>query len=254
MRDGRQQGGPWRTRRRRRAGLIVMAWLAGPGAALAAEGDCVDYGPLGAGAGPRLGTIKSGEARVPFVKGTSTRKGCPGPDPACREKAFLVPGNLVILGNTLPGFVCATYVGKTGAVRAGWVPETAVVPPPTSAAPSVTDWTGTWTAPEQTVVIRPGKAPGTLGVKGDATFGALDPDRVRRGAVNIGEVAGETAPTGADLAFTMGDKGTLPYSAGDPSDCRLRLKLLPPFLLAEDNAACGGMNVTFTNVYRRTKP
>ncbi len=235
-------------------GSLVLAWLAGSGAALAADGDCTDYGALGAGAGPRLGTIKEAEARVPFVKGTTGRRGCPGPDPACREKAFLVPGNTVILGATLPGFVCATYVGKTGATRSGWVADDAVAPAPVSPAPSLKDWTGTWTAPEQTVVIRPGKTPGTLAIKGDATYGALDPDRVRRGAVNIGEVEGETAPKGADLAFTMGDKGTLPFSAGDSGDCRLRLRLLPPYLLAEDNNACGGMNVTFNNLYRRTKP
>ncbi len=72
--------------------------------------------------------------------------------------------------------------------------------------------------------------------------------------MNVGQVEGETAPKGADLAFTMGDKGTLPFSAGDPGDCRLRLTLLPPYLLSEDNHACGGMNVTFTNLYRRTKP
>lgn len=233
-------------------GVLVLARLAGP--ALAAEGECTGYGELGAGAGPRLGTIKEGEARVPFVKGTSGGKGCPGPDPACREKAFLVPGNTVILGAARPGFVCATYVGKTGATRSGWVADKAVAAAPAAPAPSLADWTGTWTAPEQTVVIRPGKAAGTLAVRGDATFGSQDPDRIRRGTVNVGQVEGETAPKGADLAFTMGDKGTLPFSAGDPGDCRLRLTLLPPYLLSEDNHACGGMNVTFTNLYRRTKP
>lgn len=245
--------------KRRSAGLIVLAWLAGTGAGLAAEGDCFDYGALGAGSGtslggPSLGMVKAGEPRVPFVKGASGRKGCPGSDPACREKAFLVPGNTVILGGRVPGFVCATYVGQTGAVRSGWLPEAAVAKAPAAPVPALSDWTGTWTAPEQTLVIRAGKAAGTLAVKGDATYGALDPDRVRRGAVNVGQVEGETAPNGPDLAFTMGDKGTLPFAAGDPGDCRLRLRLLPPFLLAEDNNACGGMNVNFNNVYRRTKP
>ncbi|PIK68814.1 hypothetical protein CS379_33000 [Methylobacterium frigidaeris] len=240
--------------KRRGAGLIVLAWLSGPGMALGAEGDCFDYGALGAGSGPSLGTIKAGATRVPFVQGASGRKGCPGPDPACREKAFLVPGNTVILGGATPGFVCATYVGQKGAVRSGWLPDAAVTRTPAASAPALKDWTGTWTAPEQTLVIRPGKAAGTLSVKGDATYGALDPDRVRRGAVNMGNVEGETAPSGAALAFTMGDKGTLPFAAGDPADCRLRLTLLPPFLLAEDNNACGGMNVTFATVYRRTRP
>ncbi len=239
---------------RRGAGLLVVAWLAGPGAALAGEGDCVDYGALGPGPGPSLGTVKAGEARVSFVQGASDRKGCPGPDPACREKAFVVPGNTVILGGTRPGYVCATYVGKAGAVRSGWLPAGSVDRAPEPPAPGPTDWTGTWTAPEQTLVIRPGRAAGTLSVKGDATYGALDPDRVRRGAVNMGSVEGTTAPSGAFLAFTMGDRGTQPFAAGEPGDCRIRLRLLPPFLLAEDNTSCGGMNVSFTNVYRRTKP
>ncbi|SFU33273.1 hypothetical protein SAMN02799631_00183 [Methylobacterium sp. 174MFSha1.1] len=248
------RGGTRRGRERIVSRLIALAWFAGAGSALAAEGDCYDYGSLGAGSGPSLGTIKPGEARVPFVQGASGRKGCPGADPACREKAFLVPGNTVILGGTVPGFVCATYVGQKGAVRAGWLPENAVAREPTPPAPAPKDWTGTWTAPEQTIRIRPGKTAGTLAVEGDATYGTLDPDRVRRGAVNMGSVAGEAAPSGHTLAFTMGDKGTLPFTAGAPTDCRLRLQLLSPFLLAEDNSACGGLNVTFANVYRRTKP
>jgi hypothetical protein len=248
MRSGKRRG------RRPIAGLIALAWLAGASGVPAAEGDCFDYGALGAGSGPGLGTIKPGEARVPFVASASGCKDCPGPDLACREKAFLVPGNTVILGATVPGFVCATYVGQKGAVRAGWLPEAAVTRVPAPPVPAPRDWTGTWTAPEQTIVIRPGKAAGTLAVEGDATYGALDPDRIRRGAVNMGSVAGEAAPSGHTLAFTMGDEGTLPFAAGAPTDCRLRLQWLPPFLLAEDNSACGGMNVSFTTVYRRTKP
>ncbi|AWN52504.1 hypothetical protein [Methylobacterium sp. 17Sr1-1] len=248
------RGGTRRGRERIVSSLIALTWFAGAGSALAAEGDCFDYGALGAGSGPSLGTIKPGEARVPFVASASGRKGCPGADPACREKAFLVPGNTVILGGTVPGFVCATYVGQKGAVRAGWLPESAVARERAPPAPAPKDWTGTWTAPEQTITIRPGKAAGTLAIEGDATYGTLDPDRVRRGAVNMGSVAGEAAPSGHTLAFTMGDKGTLPFTAGAPTDCRLRLQLLPPFLLAEDNSACGGLNVTFATVYRRTKP
>lgn len=249
-------------RMRRGAGLTGPGRLAGfslalgltCGPALAAGGDCLGYGTLGAGPGPALGTVKSGEARVRFVRGASERKGCPGPDPACREAAFVVPGNTVILGGATPGFVCATYVGQTGAVRSGWLPEGAVVRAPDPPPPGPRDWTGTWRAPEATLVVRPAKAAGAVSVKGDATYGSLDPDRVRRGAVNMGHVEGIMAPSGPSLAFTMGDRGTVPYAAADTASCGLRLRLLPPFLLAEDNNACGGMNVSFTNVYRRAKP
>ncbi|WP_167858739.1 hypothetical protein [Methylobacterium nonmethylotrophicum] len=52
----------------------------------------------------------------------------------------------------------------------------------------------------------------------------------------------------------MGDRGTLPHAGDDPADCRLRLRLSPPFLLAEDNGACGGKNVSFTTICRRKTP
>ncbi|TNC07261.1 hypothetical protein FF100_33015 [Methylobacterium terricola] len=241
-----------------RAVALGASLAASPWPALAAEGDCFGYGELGAGPGPTLGTVKAGAARVPFLRGASERKGCPGPDPACRETAFVVPGNTVILagapGEASPGFVCATYVGQKGTVRSGWLPEGAVARAPDAPGQRSRDWTGIWRAPEATLVIRQAKAAGALSVKGDATFGALDPDRVRRGAVNLGSVDGTMAPSGPSLAFTMGDRGTLPYAGGEAADCRLRLTLLPPFLLAQDNNACGGMNVSFTNVYRRTKP
>lgn len=68
-------------------GWLVLAWLAGP--ALAAEGDCTDYGELGAGAGPRLGTIKEGEARVPFVKVPPGARAAPDPiRPAARRPSW----------------------------------------------------------------------------------------------------------------------------------------------------------------------
>ncbi|MGX7706887.1 hypothetical protein [Methylobacterium sp. Gmos1] len=65
-------------------------------------------------------------------------------------------------------------------------------------------------------------------------------------------VAGEAAPGGRTLAGPPGDAGALPFATGAPADCRPHLP--PPFPLAGDTTSCGGTNVSFTTVDRRTKP
>ena len=108
-----------------------------------------------------------------------------------------------------------------------------------------------WTAPEQQITIKAGRG-GGLDADGDATFGALDPERAKRGAVNIGHVSGTAKPEGPILAFAMGDDDkTFPFDKGGEFDCRIRLRLVGPYLLAGDNKQCGGFNVTFDGVYRR---
>ncbi|MGH6843688.1 MAG: hypothetical protein ACRECU_02990, partial [Methylocella sp.] len=83
------------------------------------------------------------------------------------------------------------------------------------------------------------------------TYGSLDPDRVKRGAVNIGIIEGMTSPKGAALSFTMGEGATLPVDKGDEGDCKVWMRRLGPYLLVNDNNNCGGMNVSFSGVYTR---
>ena len=41
---------------------------------------------------------------------------------------------------------------------------------------------------------------------------------------------------------------------GDADDiCKMTLRLVGEYLIADDNGECGGMNVTFDGVYRRKK-
>lgn len=43
----------------------------------------------------------------------------------------------------------------------------------------------------------------------------------------------------------------LPVQKGGAYDCTVGLRRLGPWLVVDDNLACGGMNVTFRGVYRR---
>ena len=228
----------------------LLASLASP--ARAQESDCLGYGSLADSAEISLGRIGKDAARTYFVRNGSDAKGCPSATEACRDKAFLVPGDRVILSGTRQNLVCADYIGAKGADRAGWLPAGAVVReslPPVALA----DWTGTWSRQEAKVTIKPGRKTGELRVHGDATFGMLDPDRVKRGAVNVGEIAGVGAPDGAALSFAMGANATLPVDKGDGYTCKVWMRRLGPYLLVDDNNQCGGMNVSFRGAYTRTR-
>lgn len=213
------------------------------------EADCLGYGALSDNPSLALGHVGDGAPRTNFVR-NSDAKGCPSDAASCRDKGYLVPGNPVIVGRTRGTFVCVDYIGSKGADRAGWLPAASVV---RDGAPSVgqPDWLGTWTQIESTITIKRAKEAGDLAIHGDATFGALDPDRVKRGAVNVGEIEAKVAPRGADLAFAMGTDRTLPVDKGEDGDCKVWMRRLGPYLLVDDNNNCGGMNVSFRGAYMR---
>ncbi len=229
--------------------LPLLMLAAGTGRALAQ--DCSGLDDVDHAAALSVATVTDAVPRVYFVKNRSDRPNCPADARACRGRAFLVPGNPVIVSGTHAKFSCVTYLGRRGSAQSGWIPSATLRMQASRTSWAPADWSGTWTAPEQLITIKPGRD-GALDVDGSATFGALDRERVRRGAVNVGGISGSAKPEGAILAFTMaGDGKTLPYDAGQESDCRIRLRLVGPYLLAEDNNDCGGFNVSFSRLYRR---
>lgn len=228
--------------------LAALALLAGP--AHAEENECRRSPSLASGAPPTFGRITA-PGRTAFVKDGLARAGCPDPSPACRERAYLVTADPVILGERLGAYVCARYRGAgddTG--WTGWVPAKSVAVAP-AATISPADWLGTWTGPEARIRVAQGDKPGMLAFAGDATWGAGDPERVRRGGVHIGAFAGTVAPQGAAASFAVGENGALPVETGDAADCKVWMRRVGPWLVVDDNLACGGLNVSFRGLYRR---
>ena len=236
------------------AGLVLLAALATPAFAQDARTGaakpsaiCPDLPDLG-------GTLRRArvvaEGRVAFVRSADADPACPSLAPACREKAFLVAGNGVIRGASSGAFACANYVGATGQIRSGWLPER-VLADDAPATVGLDDWIGTWmSGPEQTVTIR--RKGERLVLSGTASYGTQDPERVKRGAINMGSFEAELAPDSQDIAWTDGDKAVVPgFRPDEVSRCSVRMRLMPPDLVAESNGACGGMNVTLSGVYRR---
>jgi len=237
-----------------RAAAFVLLGVMGAGPALAQGAECSFYfgaENFDADDAVALGRINALSPRTNFVKSAAIRKGCPDGSAACRDKPYLVPGDEVVLIGGGDAFVCASFVGAKGQATEGFLPRAALtlVPNQPIAAES---WVGRWRgSPEQDIVIEKGAGQDGLKVKGDATYGALDPERVKRGAVNLGSLEGEAPLRGATLSFAMGENGTIAFDKGDEYECKVRLRRLGPYLLVKDNNMCGGMNVTFTGVYRR---
>jgi hypothetical protein len=237
-----------------KAAAFVLLGLVSAAPALAQGADCSFYfgvENLDADNAVSLGRINGLGPRVNFVKSADIQKGCPSGAASCRDKAYLVPGDEVVIIGSGDPFVCASFVGPKGQGTEGFLPRAAITIAPSQPA-AAESWIGRWRgSPEQEIVIGKGAGQDRLKVKGDATYGALDPERVKRGAVNLGSLEGEAPVQGTTLSFAMGENGTLAFDKGDEYECKVRLRRLGPYLLVKDNTMCGGMNVTFTGIYRR---
>ncbi len=206
----------------------------------------------------RLMQVTTKGQRLPFYQNrTEKTPQCPAEVDKCQLKSFLVPGDLVLVGPAMDDFACAHFISPNARVvkerfreTIGFVPlsELKEIRRPTTPG---SDWHGTWRrSAEAEITIAP-ETGGKLKVQGSATFGALDPERMRRGAVNVGELEGTVAPPRTNM-IALGDgwDGNAPMG-DDRSECRARLRLFAPYLVVEDNGGCGGNNVSFTGVYIR---
>jgi hypothetical protein len=173
-------------------------------------------------------------------------QGCPALTARCRRNAYVVHGDLVLIGDVKGALVKATYTNPSGAPTTGWLPRASVeliaMPQQGEAA-----WIGEWSYDETTIDIDRGGRAGRLKASGSALWGTHDPDRVRRGGVHVGEFEEEAALKGDWIMF-----GASQPSTADDYVCHVSLRLIGPYLVGADNLNCGGANVSFVGVYRRT--
>ncbi len=227
--------------RRRLAFLGATALSLLPLAARAENGDRFCSGVAFADA-PDLviGRIKADAGKVYFRKNGDRKSACPSAAPHCQDKAFLVPGDLVALGAKHGEFVCVDYDNGKGS-RPGWLPSSALEPAPLESDPAA--WLGAWKRVEADIAIEPAKD--GLKASGEATFGSLDPERVKRGAVNSGSFSGPLALKAGQGRIVDDDS---------VSGCNLKLARAGDFLFVRDNNVCGGMNVSFSGLYNKAVP
>jgi hypothetical protein len=179
------------------------------------------------------------EFRVARVRGARAYfygedEGCPGPDAKCRRKAYVVAGNSLVVSRKFGDYVCAWFQPARGYETVGWLRADQLEVPETDASPPAARWLGEWGLHSNGLTIRRGEKAGELRVEGSAVWHGLGDN------VHVGEVNASAAPGGNTLTL-------------EDDICKITLRLVGDFLVADDNGDCGGVNVTFDGVYRKGK-
>jgi len=227
---------------------LLVRCAVGPAAAdeTEAPGDCfgIDFDqqhPIA------IGKVTNAKPRVHFLKNVSDDKSCPADTDACQQKAYLIPGDLLLIGKTFSdkanAYSCAVYesaAAKKVSWTKGWLPAASLTPVTPAPAPARSDWTGDWVHASGHITIANG-GDGAVTVQGEAFYDAAQ-------NVHTGVIDATAKPAHGLLQFA--DDGSISFD--DPkAECLVRMQRVEALLVAEDNDGCGGAMVTFTGFYRR---
>jgi hypothetical protein len=235
-----------------RALIAAIAWIILTLSAAAQDcvvGYAMDYVDQGA-----LYEVGDNVDRAYFYLSDAEQSGCPY-ERDCRRRAFVVGGDDVMVVAGDDEFSCALYVGGAPkfAVTAGWV-RSELLEESRPRSFDREDFHGQWAHGEFHQIEIADATDEMVRVSGWAAYGAEDPERLARGAVNVGELSVFVPESDSELAFTIDRENVAQeYAYGDPNDgfCRVRMHRDGPYLVVTDNYRCGGMNVTFSGLYRR---
>ena len=147
--------------------------------------------------------------------------------------AKLVAGDMVTPYRTEGAWTCG-YIQERNGAGPGWVKTSDLHEIHADPAPPLAAWVGTWTNGGGRIRITVGGA-GTLHLVGENEWHG------RAGVVHTGEFEGDARPEGNHLHFEESGAGS----------CTVDLTLIGNYLAANDNEACGGMNVRFWGTWKR---
>jgi hypothetical protein len=232
--------------------LLAMTSVVGASTSARADegpGDClgVDFDS----AHPvTIARITADKPRAYFIKSAYDDAACPADTAACQQKAYLIPGDLVLLGKTFSdqghgSYTCVAYEKASDRkVRwtNGWMPSASLVKVQPSPAPQRADWLGKWSHAAGDIAITAGKN-GAVSIQGEGFY---------QGAQNVqtGELDAVAKPDNGVLQFA--DDGSVPFDkAKDNAECLVRMQRVAELLVVEDNGGCGGVSVSFTGFYKR---
>jgi hypothetical protein len=156
--------------------------------------------------------------------------GCPAMTAKCRRRAYLVGGDVLLVGARHGDLIDAVFTSPEGRSTEGWLPVGAIEPIPTPAV-KLSSWLGSWGDGDAEIDISAGSQPGRLKASGTATYG-------HGNAIHDGGFEAEAVMEGDRVTF-------------NDDDCRVSVRIIGPYLVAADNLDCGGVNVTFSGTYRR---
>jgi hypothetical protein len=162
--------------------------------------------------------------------------GCPSKGASCMRAAYLIPGDQVVVGKSTAGWACVWYQGRKHE-SVSWVPRKNVALLPASAdrpAQGLDRHLGGRSGQDPHFPVkREGRTP----VRVEFALARRDAAE-RRADRASGRDGGRLQVDGSKAGATDGD-------------CQVRLTRIGSYLVADDNGACGGMNVRHTGMYLR---
>jgi len=186
-------------------------------------------------AGFRVGRVVGAKGARAYFYGDASED-CPGAGAKCRQKAYLIPGDAVVVSRRLGDYLCAWYAPAKGAETVGWLRADDVTISEADAGTPLSRWLGAWEYAGQSLDVSRGTKAGALAVSGEAFW------RGQGDNVHVGEVEFEAAPAANVLKLEE-----------NKDLCGVTIRLVGPHLVVSDNLKCGGLNVTFNGVYRKKK-
>jgi hypothetical protein len=156
----------------------------------------------------------------------------------CRLKSYVVPNDEVIISRKFADFACVWFQPQKGSETVGWIKAANLKSIETNFKPAETDWLGKWSFYGNSIVLSKSRTPGMFDIKGDATWRGLGDN------VHIGELDDKAKPSENTLNLGAEER--------DEYACKVAMQLVGKYLIVADNLNCGGANVTFSGVYRRS--
>lgn len=216
------------------ASFLLMAWSSAAGAQVRDEDFCRNG----------LFTIVNAPIGLARVIGTSRAwfledmDGCPNAEARCRQQAYVVPGDRVLVGNARGNYLCVYYPSRGGGT-AGWMDAARLRRIESEPNPPLSAWVGRW-SDEGDPRIRIARRGRRLTVEGEAFWPSRNPSAEQfPGGPNVGRVDEPLEVTG---------------NAAHARECNISFVLLGDYLVGADpDRSCGGMNVSFSGVYRRKR-
>jgi hypothetical protein len=147
----------------------------------------------------------------------------------------LEKGQPIVLFRRSADWICG-YVENKGGAAPAWVAAAEVNELKPDPNPPVTAWLGTWINGHNSIQIKPTNQDSKLVLTGHATWHGV------KDVEHSGDVDGEVTPNGNHIHYSEG-----------PDACTIDLTLLGNYIVADDNNRCGGMNVRFWGIWKRTR-
>lgn len=157
----------------------------------------------------------------------------------CRLKSYLIPNDEVIVSRKFGDFACAWFQPRKGSETVGWIPLKSLEFPEMLESVGAEAWVGEWSYYDNTIKIAKTAKPDVYKITGNAFWQGLGDN------IHIGELDGEANLVEINLKYGEAD--------ADEYACKVTMNAVGGFLIVADNLNCGGVNVTFSGVYRRKK-